>query len=72
MIAGDDQKWGDAQAKIEGNTIVVSNAQVRRPTAVRYAWAQSPLSNLYKKNGLPGSPFRTDDWNPKSAIDPAK
>ena len=39
---------------------------------VRYAWAQSPLANLYNKNGLPGSPFRTDDWNPKSSIDPVK
>jgi sialate O-acetylesterase len=72
LIAGEDQKWVDAQAKIDGNTVVVSNAQVPNPTAVRYAWAQSPLANLYNKNGLPASPFRTDDWNPKSSLDPAK
>jgi sialate O-acetylesterase len=72
MIAGDDRKWIDAQATIDGDTVVVSSAQVPNPTAVRYAWAQSPLANLYNKNGLPGSPFRTDDWNPKSSIDPAK
>jgi sialate O-acetylesterase len=72
MIAGDDRRWVDAQAAIDGNTVVVSNAQVSNPTAVRYAWAQSPTANLYNKNGLPASPFRTDDWDPKSAIDPAK
>ena len=72
MIAGDDQKWVEAQATIDGATVVVSSAQVQNPTAVRYAWAQSPLANLYNKNGLPGSPFRTDDWNAKSSIDPAK
>ena len=72
MIAGDDQKWVDAQATINGLTVVVSSAQVANPKAVRYAWAQSPLANLYNRNGLPASPFRTDDWNPKSSIDPVK
>jgi sialate O-acetylesterase len=72
LIAGDDRKWVDAQAKIDGNTVVVSSAQVPNPTAVRYAWAQSPVANLYNKDGLPASPFRTDDWDPKSSIDPAK
>ncbi len=72
LIAGADHKWVEALAAIDGNTVVVSSEQVPSPTAVRYAWAQSPLANLYNKNGLPGSPFRTDDWNPKSSIDPAK
>jgi len=72
LIAGEDRKWVDALAVIDGNTVVVSSKQVPNPTAVRYAWAQSPLANLYNKNGLPASPFRTDDWNPKSSIDPAK
>ena len=72
LIAGDDRKWANAQATIDGNTVVVSSARVPNPTAVRYAWAQSPLANLYNKNGLPASPFRTDDWDPKSSIDPAK
>jgi sialate O-acetylesterase len=72
MIAGDNQQWVDAQATIDRDTVVVSSAQVPNPKAVRYAWSQSPLANLYNKNGLPASPFRTDDWNPKSSIDPAK
>ncbi len=72
LLAGDDRKWVDAQATIDGNTVLVSSAQAPNPTAVRYAWAQSPLANLYNKNGLPASPFRTDQWNPKSSSDPAK
>jgi sialate O-acetylesterase len=72
MIAGQDRKWVGAQTTIDGNTVVVSSERVPNPIAVRYAWAQSPLANLYNKHGLPGSPFRTDDWNPKSSIDPAK
>ena len=46
MIAGDDQKWVEAQATIDRDTVVVSSAQVPNPMAVRYAWAQSPLANL--------------------------
>jgi sialate O-acetylesterase len=72
MIAGEDRKWIDAQAAIDGDTVVVSSAQAPNPVAVRYAWAQSPLANLYNRNGLPASPFRTDDWDPKSSIDPAR
>jgi sialate O-acetylesterase len=72
MIAGDDHKWAPAQAIIDGNTVVVSSASVPNPVAVRYAWAQSPRINFYNKNGLPASPFRTDDWDPKSSVDPAK
>ena len=62
VIAGEDEKWVEAQAKIENNTVVVSSAQVPRPVAVRYAWANNPSCNLYNKEGLPASPFRTDDW----------
>ena len=72
MIAGDNQQWADAQATVDRAAVVVSSAQVPNPTAVRYAWAQSPVANLYNKEGLPASPFRTDHWNPKSSIDPAK
>ena len=72
MVAGDDRKWVDARATIDGDTVVVSSALVASPAAVRYAWAQSPRANLYNKDGLPGSPFRTDDWNPKSSLDPVK
>jgi len=61
-IAGADQNWVQAQAKIDGNTVVVSSSQVAQPVAVRYGWADAPRCNLYNKEGLPASPFRTDDW----------
>jgi sialate O-acetylesterase len=50
--------WADAQ--IEGDTVVVSSADVLTPVAVRYAWGDSPTCNLSNKEGLPASPFRTD------------
>lgn len=62
-IAGADQNWLPAEAKIEGNTVVVSSAQVPQPVAVRYAWVNSPVCNLYNKENLPASPFRTVDWS---------
>ncbi len=61
-IAGADRKFVWAEARIEGNTVVVSSPQVPEPVAVRYAWADNPVCNLYNRAGLPASPFRTDDW----------
>ncbi|WP_183305470.1 sialate O-acetylesterase [Dysgonomonas hofstadii] len=61
-IAGTDHKFYWADAVIEGNTIVVSSPDVKLPLAVRYAWADNPICNLYNGAGLPASPFRTDDW----------
>ena len=61
-IAGADRKFVWADARIEGNTIVVSSEKVSEPVAVRYAWADNPVCSLYNKEGLPASPFRTDDW----------
>jgi sialate O-acetylesterase len=61
-IAGADRKFVWADAKIEGDTVVVSSDQVSEPVAVRYAWADNPVCNLYNKEGLPASPFRTDQW----------
>jgi sialate O-acetylesterase len=61
-IAGADQQWQWAQARIEGDKVVVWNEQVPNPVAVRYAWADNPVCNLYSKVGLPTTPFRTDDW----------
>ncbi len=61
-IAGADQKFVWAKASIVGNKVVVSSEQVPRPVAVRYAWADNPDCNLCNKEGLPASPFRTDDW----------
>jgi sialate O-acetylesterase len=62
-LAGADRKFVWADAKIaEGNVIVVSSDKVSEPIAVRYAWANNPVCNLYNKEGLPATPFRTDDW----------
>ena len=62
-IAGADMKWFWADAVIDGATVVVSSPDVKEPVAVRYAFSQNPDgANLYNKDGLPASPFRTDDW----------
>ena len=61
-ICGEDHKWQWADAKIDGDTVVVWSAQVPKPVAVRYAWANNPVCNLYNGGGLPAGPFRTDDF----------
>ncbi len=62
-IAGADQKFYWAKADIQGDKVVVWSDQVPNPVAVRYAWADNPgEANLYNKEGLPASPFRTDNW----------
>ncbi len=61
-VAGADRKFYWATAKIEGETVVVSAPEVERPVAVRYAWADNPISNLTNGAGLPASPFRSDVW----------
>jgi sialate O-acetylesterase len=61
-IAGEDQKFVWASARIDGDSVIVWSDQVKKPVAVRYAWANNPECNLYNKAGLPASPFRTDDW----------
>ena len=59
-IAGDDQQWKPAQARIEVDTVVVSSPDVKKPSAARYAWENFPVCNLFNGAGLPASPFRTD------------
>jgi sialate O-acetylesterase len=62
-IAGDDRKWHWAEAKIvKPNQIEVSSPEVKEPVAVRYAWADNPVCNVYSASLLPVTPFRTDDW----------
>jgi sialate O-acetylesterase len=61
-VAGKDHQWRWADAKIEGDTIVVSSAQVPEPEAARYAWQSCPVATLYNGAGLPAVPFRTDNW----------
>ncbi|PHS03055.1 MAG: sialate O-acetylesterase [Blastopirellula sp.] len=63
-VAGEDQKFVWADAEIKGNTVVVSAKGIKKPAAVRYAWAMNPMQRnlLYNEVGIPASPFRTDDW----------
>jgi len=64
-IAGEDKKFVWADAIIDpasADTVIVSSPKVAKPVAVRYGWANNPECNLYNVNGLPASPFRTDDW----------
>ena len=61
-VAGADHKFYWAEARIEGDDVVVAAPQVAAPLAVRYAWADNPECNLYNGAGLPASPFRTDAW----------
>ncbi len=62
-IAGEDKQFVWAKATIRGeNQIAVANPKVKNPVAVRYGWASNPDVNLYNDEGLPASPFRTDDW----------
>ena len=61
-IAGSDHKFYNAKAEIQGDTILVSCDKVTEPVAVRYGWANCPVVNLWNKDGLPASPFRTDDF----------
>jgi sialate O-acetylesterase len=61
-IAGEDHRFVWADARIDGDTVIVSSPTVPKPVAVRYGWADNPIANLYNNAGLPASPFRTDDW----------
>lgn len=64
QIAGADQKFVDADAKIDGDSVIVSSADVTAPVAVRYAWDNYPdTANLYNGAGLQAAPFRTDSWD---------
>ncbi len=65
-IAGEDKKFVWAKAEIRGEVIIVWNTNIKKPVAVRYAWASNPVCNLYNGAGLPASPFRTDDWKGKT------
>jgi sialate O-acetylesterase len=62
-VAGDDKKWHWGIAEIEGDTVVVRHPEGLAPASVRYAYSMNPEgANLYNRDGLPASPFRTDNW----------
>jgi len=60
-ICGEDRVWHWADARIVGDTVVVSSSEVSSPVAVRYAWQSNPQATLYNGAGLPAIPFETDD-----------
>lgn len=62
QIAGSDRNFVPAQARIEGNHVIVWSAEVSKPAAVRYGWGDAIEPNLFNKADLPAAPFRTDDW----------
>lgn len=61
-IAGEDKNFLPADVKIEKDRIIVSNKQIKEPVAVRFAFSNTAMSNLFSKEGLPVNPFRTDNW----------
>jgi sialate O-acetylesterase len=61
-VAGEDHKWHWADARIEGDTVIVSSPSTPNPIEVRYAWQSNPLATLFNGAGLPAAPFRTDNW----------
>jgi sialate O-acetylesterase len=60
LVCGADKKFHRAEARIEGDRVVASSAQVPAPVAIRYAWERNPDCNLYNREGLPAAPFRSD------------
>lgn len=65
LIAGEDQKFVPATAKIQDSTVIVYSPEVQHPAAVRMGFTNTAIPNLFNKAGLPASPFRTDDWETK-------
>jgi sialate O-acetylesterase len=66
-VCGEDQKFYPAKAEIADKAVMVTCEQVRAPVAVRYGWADHPVCNLFNREGLPASPFRTDDFRGATA-----
>ncbi len=62
IIAGEDRNFKKADARIEGDKLVVSHPDITHPVAVRYAWSNTAEATLFNKEGLPASTFRTDNW----------
>jgi sialate O-acetylesterase len=62
-IAGEDKSFVPADVKVEKDRIVVWSKQVSKPVAVRFSFTNTAISNVFSKEGLPLTPFRTDDWD---------
>ena len=62
LIAGADRIWHPADARIDGDFVVLTSPEVSEPLAIRYAWGNDPPNNLRSQADLPAAPFRSDDW----------
>jgi sialate O-acetylesterase len=62
FVAGADQRFVPAEARIEGSTLIVWSKEVKEPVAVRYAFSNDATLSLFGPGGLPVAPFRTDSW----------
>lgn len=62
FIAGADKKFVPAEVKLKGNTAIISAKTVKQPEAVRFAFGNSSVGNVFNSAGLPLNPFRTDNW----------
>jgi len=72
LIAGADRAWKPADAHIDGAAVIVKNAEIAEPIAVRYGWGNDPEATLRNQADLPAAPFRTDDWATASVTATAK
>jgi sialate O-acetylesterase len=69
-IAAEDRLFEFAKAKVVGTDVIVWSDKIKKPVAVRYAWADNPVANIYGPNNLPVTPFRTDVWPRKKKVAP--
>ncbi len=61
-VAGEDREFAPAEVKVEGDRIIVFNKKIKKPVAVRFGFSNTAMPNLFSKEGLPVTPFRTDTW----------
>ena len=62
LISGSNQQFLPAEVKLEKDRIIVSNKHINEPVAVRFSFSNMGTSNVFNKEGLPITPFRTDHW----------
>lgn len=62
FISGADENWQPAEAKIEKGKIIVWNKDLKQPMYIRYGFSNTMVGNLFSAEGLPVTPFRTDNW----------
>ncbi len=71
-IAGADKKFYPAQATVKNDQLILRSPQVPRPVAVRYAFSNTSIGNIFTKAGMPVAPFRTDNWEIETGVENTK